>query len=550
MKFFILFITIINVFALNFDEEWRTVLHLNNKNFGKYNSSFYISYPFVNAKNELNQDLELIKEKNKNFICNFPYRYIFLKKYYNLPSFDLDKCKKLQTFIKSFKDEKKLGLVFSSEYSSSTESSFGHVMLILINNKSFINSDVIHFAAKAKKEGFFKYSYDGLAGNFDAFYIREKLFKKIYLYNILQQRTMFIYYLNTNNIQFNNFLLHLYELKKFKAKYYFRDFNCASATLDLLKIIYPSINYNKLVVFPINDIEKIKNKTSNIKILIPLNKQIILLLNKMNKQDKLLLNQVINNKYKGSLDILPNIVKETLNKLYEYKFRKYHYIYGNYEQIKKLKFQTIMLDKNKIVKPLDKPLPSKIALYMNSNNNLEIDIRPFLISEQDYQKNLTDEKHYEVFTSKLEFKQNQVYLNEFDIFTSKSMAKIYYPYIVPISKKSSMGFNRKNIKNKLTFNCEFGVGQSFQHGILFNYFLLFGFDYGAYNSIYLKPEINVIYYYKNLKFYSINNIKIFDHNYYSNIEGITYKYNNISLSMEYKNTKKDNIYKLGIYYDF
>jgi len=552
MRYIIFFMFIITYgYGDNFTKEWKTILHLNNKNFGQYNPDFYISYPFVSDKNELIQDLQLIQEKDKNFICNFPYRYKFLKKYYKLPNFDLNSCKQLQKFLVSFKDEKKIGLVFSSEYSSSTESSFGHVMLILINDKSFLNSDVIHFAAKVKKEGFFKYSYDGLMGNFDAFYIREKLFKKIYLYNILQQRTMFIYYLDVKTKQFNDFLLHLYELKKFKAKYYFRNYNCASATLDLLKVIYPSIDYSRLVIFPINDIEKIKNKTSNIKILIPLNKQIILLLNKMNDEEKLLFNQVMNNKYKGNLKNLPNIVKETLNKLYEYKFRRYHYIYGNYEQVKKLKFKSIVLDTKQIIKPLDKPLPTEVSLYENSHHNIEIYFRPFLISEIDYQKNLTDEKQYEVFTSKLEIKRNNIYLNEFNIFTSKAMAKIYYPYITPISKISSMSFNRENIENKLTFNYEFGIGQSFQSSFLFNYFIIFGFDYGKYDSIYIKPEINIIYYYKNFKFYSISSIKIFDHNYYSNIEGVTYKYNNnFGVSIEYQNNKKDTNYKIGIYYNF
>ena len=57
MSFFLLFLIFVNIYAYKFDNsdflQWKYILHLENKNFGKINKHFYLSYPFVNAYNEL-----------------------------------------------------------------------------------------------------------------------------------------------------------------------------------------------------------------------------------------------------------------------------------------------------------------------------------------------------------------------------------------------------------------------------------------------------------------------------------------------------------------
>jgi hypothetical protein len=530
-----------------FDEKWKNILHLDLKNFGKYNPYFYLSYPDVNSKNELKEDLKQIRLLNKSFICSFPYRYIFLKKYFKLPDFNLKKCKNLQNFLNSFRDEKKIGIVFSSEYSSSPQSSFGHVMLIFINNKSFLNSDVVHFAAKTKKEGFFKYSYDGLVGNFDAFYIREKLFKKVYLYNVLQQRTMFIYYLNFSENEINKLLLHLYELQKYKAKYYFISYNCSSATLDLLRIIDSKVKYKNLIL-PIDSVRLVKKHILKIDKLIPLNKQIILLVDKMSPKEKSIFKKKIMGMYHGDLKKLSNIIKETLNKYYEYSFRKYHYVFGDYNEVKKLHYKEVKINTNKVLNPLNKVQPSEIKILI-SKQYTEFDYRLFNIDKYDYQNNLTDEKTYRVFDINVIYDKKFIF-NKLDFYKTESLAKIYYPYVVPLSWRVYMGLNRENKFNSLLFNYELGAGQSYQSKILFNYFVSLGFNLGKYSNIYLKPEINIIFYYKNMKFYG-NFYKKLGSNYYKNNIGITYKTNNYdAVLVQYQKDKFDDKIKLGFYHTF
>jgi len=548
-KIILFFIYVLLLNAHSFTDEWKNILHLNLKNFGDENFYFYLSYPNVTAENELREDLKQIKKLNKNFICNFPYRYKFLSKYYKLPKFDLKHCKQLQNFLDSFKDEYKLGIVFSSEYSSSPQSSFGHTMLIFINRKSFLNSDVIHFAAKTKKEGFFKYSYDGLVGNFDAFYIREKLFKKVYLYNVLQQRTMFVYYLDFSEKDINNLLLHIYELQKFKAKYYFINYNCASAVLDLLRIEDKNIPQLKSLILPIDSVKLSKKHIIKIKKLIPLNKQIILLVNKMSPMERKIFKQKIMGKYKGDLETLPNIVKYTLNKYYEYSFRRYHFVFGDYDEVKNLHYKELKIDTNKIINPLKKVQPMELKFFA-SKQYLEFNIRPFNIDKFDYQNNLTDEKTYKIFNVSVIYGDKNLYLNKLDFFETESLSKIYYPYIVPKSWKVYMGLNRNNQYKSLLLNYELGIGQSYQMSILLNYFFSLGFNLDKYNDVYLKPEINLIYYYKNFKYY-FNTYKKIGDNYYKILFGCTYKYNNYdALMLQYQKDKFNNRIKVGFYLSF
>ncbi len=546
--FFSLFSLIFAANENSFEFKWKNIVHLYNKNLGRYNQYFYFSYPNVTWKNELNATIEAFR-KDKKTACIFPYRYKFLKKYYSLPEVDLNKCSELQKFLKTFKDEQKIGLVFSSEYESSPQSSFGHVMLVFLNDKSFIDSDVVHFAAKAKKEGFFKYSYDGLMGNFDAFYIRERLYKKIYIYNIVQQRTMYIYELNLTKSEIENLKLHLFELRRFRAKYYFMNYNCSSATIDLLNAVSQKpVNYQKIFVLPIDSVIYEKKLISSRKVLIPLNKQIILLLHKMTLKQKREFQNALNGNIKDYKS-LPNIVKEALNKYIEYSFRTKRYVYGNYDLIKSLKYNPVKLDESELSDPLDSVFPREIRFFI-TNNYKELYLRPFLIDKYDYQTSLTNEKSYRLFTFDLIYKNKKLKINYFDIFLTESMQKRYGEFLKPISWKVYMGFNRYNKKDKLSFNYELGFGQSWQSFVFFNYFIDFGFYAFNYSRAYIKPEFNLFYYLNRVKFFVTYQKKLFE-GYYSKQVGFNYKINkNFGFIGSLEKNSNEFVRKAGIYFNF
>lgn len=557
MRVFIIFVLVVFSYAdysKQFINQWKNILHIDNKKFKQ--DSFYLSYPYVSWRNELILNLERIKKQDKMFICSFPYRYIYLSKYFKLPKIDIFKtCPKLKEFYDSFQKEK-LGIVFSSEYSMSPQSAFGHVMLIFKDtNKPLLTADVVHFAAVVKKEGFFKYSYNGLTGKFPAFYIKEKLFKKYYLYNMIQQRSMFVYWLNFDKKEIENLILHLYELKKFKANYYFLNYNCSTATIEALSAVRPSNQYNKIIILPIKSVILYKKNVKNIQTILPLDKEIVLLYKKMNFKEKKIFNEIVKMKYLGNYKTLPNITKEAIVKFYQYMFYSKKIVYPNYNEVVKLKYKKEKLDTKKIKDPLQETMPSEIFLFYNSNDNSFLfSFRPFLIDKYDLQNKLLEEKQYSVFAPTFYWKKNHFKLEKFDFMNSVSIVK-NYSFIKDISWKLYLGLNRENYKRKLSFEFETGIGNThpFFKG-MFNWLLNLGFDVGHINQLYLKPEINFMYYFSNnFKIGDIFYYKIFSNTkiYYMNetflSKEITY---NLKVILSLINTTKNRKILIGLGYNF
>ena len=536
MRFFVLFIIFINLYAnkyiqnnlrTDFMLQWSNVLHLENKNFGNINKYFYLSYPYVNAYNELILDLNEIKNHNKKFICNFPYRYLFLKKFYKLPEYNLSNCKQLQNFVNGFSKEK-IGIVFSAEYASSPQSSFGHVMLIFKDKHSLLNSDVVHFAAKPNMhDGFFKYSYNGLTGKYPAFYIREKFFKKHYLYNIIQQRTMYIYWLDFNKTDIKNLIYHIYELRKFQARYYFTTVNCSSALIDLIKVIDNNIPFqdNKIVPFlPIESVKLLKNRVKKLQILYPLEIQIVLLEKKLsNKERKVFFDIVTLKKTDYDVSKFSDTFKELLYKYYRYKFTKYHFVYPNYNKVEKLSFKSVPIDYSHIGKdPLHSTQPSEINLKYMENNKFIITFRPFLIDIKDNQHSILSRKVYKIFTPEILIKNSNIQLYKFYLFDVKSLNINYNPYLKPFSWGLSLNLNRENKKRLLCFNTEINYGYTYNiYDTVFSILGGTGIDLGkSYNKIYLKPEMYIIKNFKNSSFILQAYYKTFE-----NYKKIDFSYN-------------------------
>jgi len=546
----VLRISIIFVFFVflhaSFDKQWKIILHLNHS-FDKLNSKFYLSYPDINATKELNLDIKQIKSLNKEFICKFPYRYKFLRQYYKLPYFDLNRCNNLQKFLKKFKNNNQLGVIFTSALRDYPQSSFGHIMLIFINKNNLLNSNIVHFYAKTRQEKFIKYAYDGLVGNFDATFEQDTLSNKIKFYNNLQQRTMFLYYLNYSDKQVKNLLLHLYELKSFKAKYYFLDYNCASGLLDLLKTIDSNIDDSYILIsLPIDTLKTLKSHINNIKILLPLNQQVILLLQKMDYQQQRLFLLNVENKYKKDINKLPDIVKEALQKYYIYKYSRAS-VYRQYSKFKKVKYKKTPLDTSSIIDPLHAIQPTEIQTYYSSDG-LIFDVRPFNIDKFDYQNNLVNEFTYKLFDFQFLYHQ-KLQLEKLDIAYSESLNKIYYPYFIPISWRIYLGLNKENIEHKLAFDYELGIGQTFQKYLIFNYFVSIGVNAGAYKSVFIKPEINLMYYLKDIKLY--DNYFIKSNGYYKNIIGSSIKIDDYKgFLIQYIKDNNIKQFRVGFYISF
>jgi hypothetical protein len=224
--------------------EWKSILHFSSDNLKEVvTQDFYLT----NGQNLLVEVQEfkeiLSSEDGKYLACAFPARYNLLSKTFkDTRQINLNECKELQDFISGFK-KKNLSLIMTSELMNAPASAFGHVLLVLHNEKQpEMDSDVIHFSAiTGEDDGFFRYAKKGLTGDYFGYYMRNKFFEKYHEYSSVEQRYLFSYELNVTEKQKELLLFHLYELRKARFKYYFLNENCGYRLDKLLGIIFNDV---------------------------------------------------------------------------------------------------------------------------------------------------------------------------------------------------------------------------------------------------------------------------------------------------------------------
>lgn len=553
----ILFTLILVVVNLYSDTTWNKLLHHYAGENQIVSNEFYLTNN-INAdpNEELNTTIKLLNsEYGKRIACNFPVRYNYLKENnYNIQNFDLSKCEKLSDFIVNFNKDK-VSLVFTSEYTNNPSSAFGHTMLLFSdNNKSLNIGDAVHFVAKTNnKDGFFSYANKGLNGSYNGYFSREPFFKKIYEYNTLEQRYMYIYTLDFNKKQILQLLYHLFELRKATFKYYFLDGNCASQTTDLLNIVNDKHRKDSIYYLPINAVQNNEKNIIKKTRFIPLINKLTLLLGKMTSKEKILFNKIIKTNLQVTKD-MPDIVKEAMVYYSTFYFRKFHRIYKNYNSIMKQNYQKQII-KDKSLDPLEKTKPSNIGfgLYTQNNTNyLYFHYRPLFIDMFDIQLNSLQESEVDIFTFDAILDEENSKLLKFNLLNIKSFST-QLSFYKPMSWAIYSGMNRYNRDSEIKFNNEIGFGKTFSVSKYSTVNTLFYFGNDD-SDIYIKP-------YFNINTYISNNAKIGISTYYKKYDGdsyynnrafLSFKYNNLLYSLEYinDNSNYNEKYMFIIKYNF
>ena len=276
---------------------WQKLLHNQNNENQIVSKEYYLSSnKNPTPKEELEATIDLLKSNQGfNVACAFPARYKFIKSNFSdIPTYDLQSCQELNKYLNSFPKDK-LSIVFTSEYTNNPSSAFGHIMLLFSKDNTPLEiGDAVHFAAKTSTDDdFLKYSYKGMTGQYNGYIIREPFFKKIYEYNTLEQRYMYIYTLDFSKEEIKTILYHLFELRKATFKYYFLDGNCASQTTDLLSIIDTKSSKKSLYYLPIQTVSDLKDRIKSKDRFIPLLNKLNSLIQNMTPEEKKLFNELI-----------------------------------------------------------------------------------------------------------------------------------------------------------------------------------------------------------------------------------------------------------------
>lgn len=553
LLFFILFLEE-NIFAFDI-QQWSKIIHYDNKP-QIISQNFYLTNSVnVTPKLELEKTIFFLNSKKygKKTACNYPLRYTFLKtQKVNIPNYNLQECKSLQNYVAKFqKDE--LYIVFSAEYIDVPSSAFGHIMLLFKDKKSPIEiADVVHFAAVATHDSFLKYNYKGLTGGYNGYYVHERFFKKLYEYNIKQQRNIYLYRLNYSKEDILKIIYHLYELRKATFKYYFLDNNCASLTTRLLEIPNKHIYNDEFFYMPIDTLHLFQKNIVNRSIYFSLITKIDYLYTRLSEKDKKKFDLIIQKNLHVSNNE-SNELKELVYYYYQFYFRKFHISYKNYNSILKLQYQKTTIN-SLSYNPINKKATTiSIKQYIGKNDKkIRFSYRPLYQELNDFESNSLSKNEFSLFKIDLAIAKDNIDLNAFTLFSMKSYAyrTLYYK---PISWNLSSAYNRENIQNKLKIQNKFGLGLSYK--VFENIHISLLSDFGLENiSLYVNPSLYIEKTFASfVKIEALSSINIFQNSkkiFYQNEIKTSFKEKNLVFMLNYIDNTITHGIELGVKYYF
>jgi hypothetical protein len=241
---YILSLVFLPVFAIDNieiynDKVWKGLLHLDKNNNPSINTdTFLLSFDDFSPKKELNKTLESFIQ-DKNNICKYPARYLWLskKKNLNIPKFDISNCKNFSSYIEHT-NPSKISLIFISEDVANPMSMMGHVFFKLYGkNKSGKDvENAISFFTMINTLNLPYLALESTVLGMKGYFVLKPYKKQIRQYINNSSRNIWEYILDLNDYQIKLLTYHFWELKDIDIKYYFTGYNCATIVNDMLQI--------------------------------------------------------------------------------------------------------------------------------------------------------------------------------------------------------------------------------------------------------------------------------------------------------------------------
>jgi hypothetical protein len=457
---------------------------------------------FVLPGGKENTELEKVKflqilqsSEAQSLACQFPARYKWLKTQYpNIREIDLGKCTELQQYLKNFQ-RKDFYIAYVSEFLDAPASAFGHLMLVFHDGStSFELADTIHFAASTNREGAFDYAFKGLTGRFDGYYIREPLFIKKKDYLLIEQRAIHLYKLRLTETEIDNMVLHLYELRKAKFKYYFVDENCAYQLAELLNVASPDKDYRiglNQPILPLDVVRLHKDQIIQHTTLAPTVTRQNTLTAQLTADELEHVKSVINQKSLVSSEDSDQL-KELLYLHYQYAFRRKHNAYPNHSEVEQLKFteSTRNLD---LPDPIHQPSLSTWSVdWVSSSQRAphgRIQWTP--LGNPSSQAQVESESRLSLLETTVDLMNSEPSLYRLKLISMTSTPNnldLHHPW----SWRIDIGANRDNSLMKLASEAEMGVGKTWvHHGYRIESWLGAGVNQMQESRVYVKPQISV-----------------------------------------------------------
>lgn len=240
--------------------EWKGILQYQKSFLGAERSeidgqSFFFSEKgMTDPEAELAATLEafakpVVKDEkgegNEHAICKYPARFTILQKHgllKNLPS-PLPNCASYRVYRERIQT-RKVSIVFSSYYSGSASSVFGHSFLKFsgINGNELFDTGV-NFAANPTATNPVLYALYGMIGVFPSSFSAQPFYFKVREYNDFESRDLWTYDLNLNEVQKVQLVAHLWELGNTYYNYFYFNENCSYQILRAIEGSIPEIRF-------------------------------------------------------------------------------------------------------------------------------------------------------------------------------------------------------------------------------------------------------------------------------------------------------------------
>ena len=233
-----------------FAPQWLKLLHYQKSGNGYVSviekGNFFLSEKGrYNPEAEYNEAVRLFNEKGNVKKCDFPARFMLLKKEGKV-SGDLKDCKEYQQYLSDVQP-KAVTLLFTDAYMNNPSSMFGHT-LFRIDTKRKGTQLLAHganFGADTGDEHGALYVLKGLWGGYYGHFGLHPYYDVINLYNNIENRDIWEYQLNFSDEELALFTAHMWEMQDAHIRYYFASKNCSYVLLLMLEAVKPELDFAK-----------------------------------------------------------------------------------------------------------------------------------------------------------------------------------------------------------------------------------------------------------------------------------------------------------------
>ena len=487
--FFLCFLFSFNVWAedLSVSPEWLAIGHYQNKKSSIDSPNFFLSKDGKkDPLSELEASIKLFNSDDNQLKCQFPARYLFLKKH-RLVTAKFPKCDEFEEFKKDLQPAG-VTLLFTDAYMNNPSSLFGHTLL-RIDTKRKGTQMLAHganYGAFTGENPGPLYALFGLTGRYFGGFTVKPYYDIINTYNNIENRDIWELNLDFNQEELEFFVAHLWEIGQTQSRYYFFSRNCSYMLMEMLDAVRPSLKLAEkfpVHVIPLDTFKAVfesKNLVKNTNYRPSRQKKIIAAVDNMNNKQKQAYFKLLDDKkYELSEEFSEDEKSDILGTAYQ--FVQYQYVakkleladyrkqsFGILRQRSKLK--TSKEDKEVVANsPLESHESMRLTIgagVKDGNVFEEIAYRPAYHSLTDNSVGLLKGAEINFLETKLRHynKDNKTVLQNFDLLTIRSISpadKMFSPISFQIKADIERMTNPISEEDGYVGNLNVGVGKSY-----------------------------------------------------------------------------------------